>query len=261
MTIRQDIPYRDGGGWRTTGDLFLPKGGFAGDPVILIHGGGWRGLDKTSIEFALPFFLEAGHPVFNINYRLTVDAPWPACGDDCLAAAHFVLSGGLEESGVPLAQQLVICGASAGGHLAMMTGLRLPRENVRGIVSLAGPSRLDWIANHDDPLGMREGFLQKFFGRDIAPEAAEVAEASPALRREKCPPPLFCLHSTNDDLVPLAHAEEALNAWRVGGGRATLRTLDGHGNLHGFWVDSDRSPGTLRPEVGTFIREILPLLK
>jgi len=258
-SVHRDIPYTSAAGDRGVGDLFLPDGGMRRCPVLLIHGGGWRSMAKEDLAFMAPFFLENGHPVFNINYRLLGDAPWPACGDDCLAAAAFVLQGGLEEFGVPSSARLLICGASAGGHLAMMTGLRLPREKVGAIFSFAGPSRLDWVAAHRDPAGLHVDFLAQFFGRPVAPESPVVRRASPALLSVENPPPLFCLHSRHDRLVPPAQSEEACAAWRAGGGEAEMTAFEGDGALHGFWIGGDRS-GPLRPEVGAFIHRTLARL-
>jgi dipeptidyl aminopeptidase/acylaminoacyl peptidase len=130
---------------------------------------------------------------------------------------------------------------------------------VQAVFSLAGPSRLDWVAATRDPLGLSENFFSQFFGRDLSADAPEVREASPALRGEKNPPRLFCLHSRNDELVPLAQSEEALASWRAGGGRAELTVIDGDGNLHGFWIDNDRE-GALRAEVGEWVHDCLSKL-
>lgn len=141
----------------------------------------------------------------------------------------------------------------------MMTGLRLPPENVQAIFSLAGPCRLDWVAANRDPLGLHEDFLTQFFGHPTAPDSADVRCASPTLLGVQYPPSLFCLHSRNDLLVPIAHSEEACSVWRTASSRAELTAIDGHGNLHGFWVDGDRE-GILRPEVGQFAHDTLAKL-
>jgi len=257
--VSREISYSGGNPSRCAGDLFLPEGVAGKWPVLLIHGGGWKGLSKESFEFMVPFFLEGGHPVFNINYRLLGEAPWPACGDDCVKAGEFLLAGGLTAHGLSAPEKILVCGASAGGHLAMMTGLRLPREKVVGILSMAGPSRIDWVATNRDPLGMSENFFLEFFGRAFPLDAPEVRLASPALREEQNPPRLFCLHSKNDLLVPLAQSEAAQSAWEAGGGRAEITVIDGHGDLHGFWIANDRD-GVLRPEVKEFVQHSLTQL-
>lgn len=256
--IQRELCYSTEAGEWGVGDLFLPAGRVTGYPVLLIHGGAWKGLDKESFEFMAPFFLQAGRPVFNINYRLLGTARWPAGGDDCLAAGRFVLEGGLAWHGLARPEKILVCGASAGGHLAMMTGLRLPRNGVEAILSMAGPSRLDWVASHRDRHGLHENFLAEFFGRAVPPDGAEVCAASPALREEMSAPPLFCLHSRNDKLVPPVQSEEACRAWQARGGKAKATFFDGDGELHGFWVADDRDH--LRPEVGEFVSHVLSLL-
>lgn len=256
MTFYPDLPYVDGRP-SAVGDLFLPEA-LSGTPVLLIHGGGWKALAKEDFAFMVPFFLRAGRPVFNINYRLLGEAFWPACGEDCRAAAEFILSGGLESEGLQAPEKIIICGASAGGHLAMATGLGLPHLRVAAILSMAGPSRIDWVANNQDPLGMYDGFLEGFFGTAIAPEAALVRKASPALMVPPNPPRLFCLHSRNDRLVPPEQSAEACRAWSEAGGQAEVSLIDGDGDLHGFWIANERE--RLRPEVGEWVDRCLSLI-
>jgi len=76
---------------------------------------------------------------------------------------------------------------------------------------------------------------------------------------KQIPPPLFCLHSKNDLLVPLAQSDAAKAAWEAGGGVAEISVIDGHGDLHGFWVNNERD-GILRPEVGEFVQRSLARL-
>jgi len=255
-SCRRDIVFARIGARDISGDLFLPAGRSGdSDPVLLIHGGGWNALDRTSLEFMAPLFAARGHPVFNIDYRLLDEAPWPACADDCLAAARFLLAGGIREIGTP--RRLILCGASAGGHLAMAAGLRVPRNRIAAIISLAGPSRLDWVADHPDPLGLSEGLMERFFGHPAESAGLDVREASPALSVGKNPPPLYCLHSTNDRLVPARHSETAVTAWRATGGMAELTVFAGDGELHGFWENDDRAAGRLRAEIPCFIDRVL----
>ncbi|HHV95007.1 MAG TPA: alpha/beta hydrolase [Clostridiaceae bacterium] len=139
-----NISYADKNGFRGLGDLFLPDNQEGAPVALVIHGGSWNAMDKTSITPLAILIAECGYAVFNINYRLLDDAPWPACGDDCIAAANFLL-----QAVHPVIKQLdhskiVVAGASAGGHLALWTGLHLPPENVRAIISIAGPADLNY---------------------------------------------------------------------------------------------------------------------
>lgn len=232
MKVTRDIAYAGHNRHaRQTGDFFST--GNPKSPIcLLIHGGGWNALTKESIEPVGRLMQARGMEVFSVNYRLIEHARWPACLEDCLRAGRFVLDGGLG----PRPERLIVAGASAGGHLAMMAGRALGRSAVRAVLSLAGPSRVDGRhgTNHGHLFG--EKFLQAFFGTEkVAP--ALVDEASPLATRET-PPDLICLHSKNDNLVPLAHSEEAVAAWRGAGAETGLQIFDGPGDGHGFW-DSD----------------------
>lgn len=253
MTLTPDIPY--GPLPRQTGDLFLPDAPTIRPPVLVIHGGGWTSLSKESLAAVARELAEAGHAAFNINYRLLGQAPWPACGDDCLLAGRAMLEGLIP--GLPSARQIVVCGASAGGHLAMMTGLRLPDGQVHSIISMAGPSRIVPGQERSTSAITRPQFLEHFFGRSVSADEDCVVHASPSLIVPQSPPRLICIHSTNDQLVPLAHSEEAVAAWRARGGQATMLTFSGPGDSHGFWTTNDLSTRKLIPEVKAALKKAM----
>lgn len=233
-----------GSGGHCVGDLYLPGHGANAAPVLLIHGGGWNGLSKEAVVSLVPLFLECGRAVFNINYSLLDRAPWPACGNDCATAVTFILEGGLASRGVPAPETVLICGASAGGHLAMIAGLRIGGGRAGAIISLAGPSRLDPACPSSDAFLFSGNFLAHFFGGVPSPEL--LASANPVDLVTPDAPPLYCIHSRNDRLVPAAHSAEAVGAWHRAGVCAELVEFDGPGDAHGFWTDENtcaRRPG------------------
>ncbi len=252
VTVYRDIAY--GPGPRQIGDFFTVTTEVIRCPVLLIHGGGWDSLSKESLEPVARLLQTLRHPVFSINYRLLQHAPWPACGDDCLLAGSFMLSGGLASCGISQPGQIILCGASAGGHLAMMTGLCLPHDNVLRIISLAGPSRLYPTDDTSESAICTEGFLKRFFGRTTAEDDFCVKKASPLDIIQTMPPPLACIHSVNDQLVPLSHSEDAVRAWTRAGASASLHTFNGSGRQHGFWDSDDLQHRQLVPEVANHLR-------
>lgn len=264
-SVLRDLPY--GPHTRQVGDLHLPARRVAAAstaPVLLIHGGRWNSLSKESLDPLARLLVEEGRVVFNINYRLLATDPFPACRDDCLAAARHVLAGGLAVHGLcaPAHGKLLVCGASAGGHLAMLTGLALGARDCAGIVSLAGPSRV--IPTDDDTNASAitvSGFLTTFFGEATpAPSPEALAAATPTALVGPEAPPLVCLHSRNDRLVPLSHSEAAVAAWRAHSVAAELCTFDGPGDQHGFWTDDDLSIRRLVPALQAPLRQSLVLL-
>ncbi len=98
-------------------DAFAPKK--PGAPIFLfIHGGYWRSLDKSDFSFIAPVFRAAGALVVIPNYSLC-----PAVGIDDIAlemtrALAWVHAHADDLGGDP--ERIVVCGHSAGGHLATM---------------------------------------------------------------------------------------------------------------------------------------------
>jgi acetyl esterase len=107
--------------------IFRPKGKARG-LYLHLHGGGWilgnpEMGDASNERLAERFDLA----VLSVDYRLAPEHPYPAGPDDCQAAASWLLEKGKAEFG---ADRLFIGGESAGGHLTLVTGLRV-RDRLR----------------------------------------------------------------------------------------------------------------------------------
>jgi acetyl esterase/lipase len=233
------IRYRDGAGVRALGELFLPSRPSGRPPVLLIHGGGWNAMSKESLRPIAGLYAELGRAVFSVNYRLLDDAPWPACRDDCVAAANFMLDGGLASHGLPAPERILISGASAGGHLSMMVGLALPPARVEVIVSMAGPTRLDYPDGTNGAELKGPNWQQKFLGLSREPTFDEVLAAGPLPHVRSDSPPLYSIHSRADRLVTPLHTEQAVEAWRRAGAQAEALWFDGRNDLHSLLHGED----------------------
>lgn len=235
LLANRDVAYAPEHGLRGLGDVYVPQRDSPAATIVLIHGGGWNALNKNRMQRVAEFLCAAGYGVYNINYRLLDEAPWPACGDDCLRAAEFVLSAKHPAFERLDRRRVALMGASAGGHLALMTGLRLPAANVWAVVDISGPTDL---AERAAQKGI-DFFQDKFFRR--RPVTTEMLlAASPQPLVQPSSPPLLCVHSTNDDLVPLSASESILAAYRRAGARGELYRYAGPGRLHGIWAEDDQ---------------------
>ena len=89
--------------------------------LIFIHGGGWvQGTKEQSLMSLMPWF-EMGWNVVNVEYRLGRVALAPAAVEDCLCALRYVATQAKTYDIDPT--RLVVMGESAGGHLALTTGM------------------------------------------------------------------------------------------------------------------------------------------
>jgi acetyl esterase/lipase len=140
IKLVKDVVYDASIGRFGTGDLYLPPGAPAKDLVLLIHGGGWAYGNRAMCDGVTDFFVrERGAAVYNIDYRLaSKENPFPRCAEDCVKAGLFVLSPAFRKRYGIAAERIWICGGSAGGHLALWTGFKLPPEKVAGILDFSG---------------------------------------------------------------------------------------------------------------------------
>lgn len=255
MKFIADILYHPDYGVAGTGDLYLPKspGDSAIPMVLLIHGGGWNAMDKSSQSGVAQWLCgEVGFGVFNINYRLSDCHPWPACGDDCLNAAKFILFGGLQHYLQSPPRRIAIMGASAGGHLALMTGLRLPPEEVAGIVSISGISHVG-VDHAFEP----NRYLGLFHHR---PTVEELAAIDPATYHHQQSPKVLCTHDEDDNVV-LAECDRAFAAAVAAkGASASVQCYFYRqpevGFSHRIWIPGS-DPHRLYPELEATIAQFL----
>lgn len=241
MNIIKDIDYAGDESKQHLGNMLIPDGDCSHPIALCIHGGGWNSLDRSSFSGVAEFLCSQGFATFNIEYRLLKHAPWPGCINDCLLAARFLLDGGDEIPNLDRSQILVI-GGSAGGHLALMTGLRLPQEKVSGIISISGICDLEL-----DTPDMRFHLCpESFWGHE--PVQDEIEAASPICLIKPIQPPVLCTHCTIDNVVSVEHSRNFIARCRDVGAVAKLfeymRPLDGHC----IWIKGS-NPHKLFPEI------------
>lgn len=109
-------------------DLYLPRKRSTPLPtLILFHGGGWVDGQKERNVFQLLPYLSLGWAVINVEYRLARQSPAPAAVEDCRCALRWVTYHAKEY--YLDTSKIVLTGGSAGGHLALITGM-LPAQSV-----------------------------------------------------------------------------------------------------------------------------------
>lgn len=249
MQVRPDIVYCPEAGNRGAGDLYLPAQVTPDTMLALtIHGGGWSAQDRMSFAGVAEFLCNQNCAVFNINYRLLSAGPWPLCGDDCLRAARFLLSGGIPELAAVNCPHLLIAGGSAGGHLALMTGLRLPAAQVAGIIAVSGVDDLNYFPPPEGRIA--------FFGGE--PTARQMAEANPVSYICKNQPPVLLTHSIYDSVVPFAAAGSFVGRCRAAGAPVELYRYERNDPApsHCIWMAESR-PKQLYPDLRAVIRNFI----
>lgn len=118
-------------------DFYPAVGAPAAPCIVVIHGGGWDGGDRTEIAHFNAWLASAGYAVAAIDYRLAPRHPWPAQRDDVRQSLVW-LRANAPRLGFA-ADQFVLCGRSAGGQVAAAVGCAMQDPAIRGIISLYAP--------------------------------------------------------------------------------------------------------------------------
>lgn len=241
MKIIKDIAYDSSLKFRGKGDLYLPTHLGNAQAALCIHGGAWNSMDKSGLAGVAEFLSENGIGVFNINYRLLKDAAWPACGDDCLNAFDFLINAKHPSMEKLNRSKIIIIGASAGGHLALMTGLRMLPEKVKGIIAISPIT--DLVSHFKFMPKHANGFLKNRSSQE------DYENASPIYNVNKNPPPILCTHNLNDRLVLPSQSEKFIELCKSFGGKTELYLYENPDNKHGIWRNEKCNPRRLLPHL------------
>jgi acetyl esterase/lipase len=197
------------------GELSLPSGGPRG-VVVVIHGGFWKSEYDLSLGRPLAASLTAeGWAAWNIEYRRVGNGGGvPATLDDVAAAIDRLADLDLDLSNV------VTLGHSAGGHLAVWAAGRLdPAVRVTAAVSQAGV--LDLVGASE--LGLGGGAVEALLGHP----ATSADSATDPLQQVPLDVPVYCVHGTGDDIVPIVQSETYVGAALGEGAEAELVEVEG----------------------------------
>ena len=221
-------------------DLYLPRGVDGPTPVLMyIHGGGWVGGSKEGNVLRLLPWLEKGWAVVNVQYRLGEVSLAPAAVEDCLCALRWVIRSA-EQYNID-ASRIVVTGNSAGGHLALTTGMipasaGLDRQ-CPGRETLSVAAIINWYGITDvgdllDGANMKS-YAVEWMGS--MPNRHEIADrVSPLTYVRTGLPPVLTVHGDADPTVPYQHALRLRDALDGVGVANELHTVSGgrHGGFN-----------------------------
>jgi len=88
--------------------------------VVLIHGGGWKSGNKSLMKPMAQIIASRGYACFTIEYRLSLEAIFPAAIFDVKKAIQFVKANA-EKFSVD-STKVAVLGSSAGGQIAALVG-------------------------------------------------------------------------------------------------------------------------------------------
>jgi acetyl esterase/lipase len=262
VRIARDVTYVTRDGMPLMLDIAWSDVGPAAPLVILLHGGGWSGGSRASLDGEMRALARRGYTAATVEYRLT-QAPrnvFPAAAADVRCAVRTLRRRAAEFHIAP--DHIAVMGYSAGGHLASLLGVGASvvaldaggcdegstDVRVQAVVSYAGPQDLRVNGPYTrEQADLVTNFLGVFPGDapDVARLASPIAHVAPGA------PPFLLLHGSNDPLVPISHPRRMRDALRAAGTPASLLEIPGVG--HGFVGFVTSSDATVRCTVDAFL--------
>lgn len=239
-----NVVYSTASGYECKLDAYIHNGD-ASPVAIVIHGGGWVAGTKEDRTLECVPFMAMGFSVVNVEYRLARVAFAPAAVEDCRLALLWVFrNAGKYHFDT---SRVVVTGGSAGGHLALMTGLLEPgdgfdasKEWEASIPSVHVAAIINWfgITDVNDLLAgpNRQDYAVSWLG-SLPDRDAVAKRVSPLTYVRRSSPPVFTVHGDRDQLVPYQQALNLQKALDKAGVDNTLITIPG--GRHGGFSDAD----------------------
>ena len=232
------ITYVTASNWEAKLDVYRPATPGPHPTLLHIHGGGWTGGSREGVVLrALPY-VQMGFAVVNVTYRLARVAAAPAAVEDCLCALRWIAEHA-QEYGFDVSR-LAVTGYSAGGHLALTTGMipesagldrqcpGAPLPKVAAIVNWYGITDVNDLLDGANRRVYAVTWLGSLENRD-----AVARRVSPLTYVRKDLPPVLTIHGDADPVVPYTHGTRLQAALQGAGAASELLTIPKglHGNF------------------------------
>ena len=265
IRVVPNIVYSTANGYDCKLDVYARRNAKEPIPTVMyIHGGGWvAGTKEGAVMNILPY-LERGLSVVNVEYRLARISLAPAAVEDCRNALRWIFKNA-KQYGFDTTK-IIVAGASAGGHLALMTGMLqasdgfdLPTDWDYATVQPHVAAIINWFGITDvkDLLSGKnmQNYAVDWIGNQ--PNKDELAvRVSPMTYIRKDLPPIFTVQGDKDQLVPYEHGVKLHEALTKAGVPNEHMTIPG-GRHGGF---SNEEMTQIYQKIFDFLRQqkILP---
>ncbi|PGL67269.1 hypothetical protein CN925_20125 [Bacillus sp. AFS055030] len=210
IIVQRDVRYTNLAQVPQTFDIYRSKNSHGPSPtLIFVHGGSWRYGSKALNKRWSTIFNEVvkdGYIAISIDYTLysKENYSYNIPVSDVKTAIEFIYKNstelGIDRTKIGLA------GASAGGHLALLTGLQ-PDIQSKIKYIIAWYPITDLTTMNQSTSSRSSEIVDKYMNSSVDQMTDEYNRMSPIQYVEKTKVPIFIVHGTGDQLVPFSQSE------------------------------------------------------
>ncbi|MFZ4930906.1 alpha/beta hydrolase fold domain-containing protein [Chryseobacterium sp. Mn2064] len=184
-------------------DLYIPdqKNNQQKEVFIMIHGGGWRGGNKSQLTFFTLSMMQKfrDHIFINMNYRLASATQYgiPNQMNDIQSVVSYI------KKKLNYTPKLILLGNSAGGHLSMLYAYHFDADKkVKAVVNIVGPADLSdrSFTSYEDYSFVAKHLVDP---TTLPQKIAPVNFASPVHWITEGVPPTLSYYGKKDHVIPL----------------------------------------------------------
>jgi acetyl esterase/lipase len=247
-----NVTYLSASGYDSKLDVYKRKDTATPQPtLIFIHGGGWIRGTKEAASMSIVPWLAMGWTVVNVEYRMAQVALAPAAVEDLQCALRFVVSKSKDYA--IDTSKIVVSGESAGGHLALTTGMIPENAGFDRVCAGGGftgsetalpkvAAIINWygITDVNDMLAGPNARAYAVQWLGSMPNREEVARSvSPLTYVRAGLPPILSIQGDADPIVPYTQNVRLHEALTKAGVQNELLTIPGGG--HGNFKPEERT--------------------
>jgi acetyl esterase/lipase len=255
---KEEITYGKGGQEELKLDIARPKQGGPFPGVVWIHGGAWRGGNRSVYRPAIKEMARNGYVAVTVSYRFCPKNTFPAQVEDVKCAVRWLRANAKEHLVDP--DRIGATGASAGGHLSLLLGVMGSEDGLEGEGGNADKSsKVQAVVNWFGPTELTKPFppniqplLTDFLGGTVQEKTDAARKGSPIAYLSKDDGPILTLHGDKDNVVPYEQATLLDEACKKAGIDHTLVTVEGAG--HGW--GGEQMKGSLKQTTEFFDKHL-----
>ena len=223
--VIKDVVYAEADGRKLLLDIYKPSSNNNPYLIVWVHGGAWHSGSREAPPLS---FVGSGYALASVDYRLSVDAKFPAQIHDIKAAIRYLRANAAKYG--YRSDKIIIAGSSAGGHLAALTGVTnndkelegsvgeytTTSSSVQAILDYYGPTNFTTILKQSTPHGVsvRGPAMALLLGKTVDNIPDMARKASPVFQVDASDPPLLIFHGDQDIQVPINQSHELVGAYK-----------------------------------------------